>query len=307
MNTSAQKRASQVGYLSLPGKPAPDEESQPEASEDHDLPSLAPAIHQDRRLRRSMDRATIVGLTSAFALVAIGIFMGGNLGMFWDLPSVFIVFGGTLGVTLVNYPLRDLAMLLSVVKHVFMETVTSAPALVRQFVELSYQSRRSGILSIEPSLKSVADPFMAQGLQMLVDGVELATVKEVMETEIDAAVERHQVGAEIFTSMGTYSPALGMIGTLIGLVQMLRTMNDPSTIGPAMAVAIITTFYGAVLANLLFLPMSGKLKTRSAEEVTTKRLVLHGVVAIAQGDNPRILEQKLNSFVSPSRRVSAFR
>jgi chemotaxis protein MotA len=253
-----------------------------------------------------MDLATIIGIISAFALVVIAISMGGTLGMFWDIPSLLIVLGGTLGVTLINYPLRDLLKLVSVVKHVFVERLRSVPHIIYDFVQLAHQARKDGILSLEPAVRALDDPFMAKGLQMTIDGVELSLVKEILESEIENVMERHRVGADIFTSMGTFAPALGMIGTLIGLVQMLRTMNDPSSIGPAMAVAIITTFYGAVLANMLFLPMSGKLRNRSAEEVMIKELVLQGVLGIARGDNPRVLEQKLHSFVPASLRVSAF-
>ncbi|MFH1035772.1 MAG: MotA/TolQ/ExbB proton channel family protein [Pseudomonadota bacterium] len=253
-----------------------------------------------------MDRATIIGIISAFALVVIAISNGGNLGMFWDLPSLLIVMGGTLGVTLINYPLRDLLKLVAVTRHVFVEGLRSTPHIIYQFVELAHQARKDGILSLEPAVHSLDDPFMAKGLQMTIDGVELTTVKEILETEIDNVMERHRLGADIFTSMGTFAPALGMIGTLIGLVQMLRTMNDPASIGPAMSLAIITTFYGAVLANMLFLPMGGKLRARSAEEVLLKELMLHGVLGIARGDNPRVLEQKLLSFVPASLRVSAF-
>lgn len=253
-----------------------------------------------------MDLATIIGIVSAFALVVIAISMGGTLGMFWDVPSLLIVMGGTLGVTLINYPLRDLLKLLGVTKHVFVGRLRSAPEIIYHFVELSHRARKDGILSLEPAVKVLEDPFMAKGLQMTIDGVDLTVVKDILETEIDNVMERHRVGADIFTSMGTFAPALGMIGTLIGLVQMLRTMDDPSSIGPAMAVAIITTFYGAVLANMLFLPMSGKLRNRSAEEVMIKELMLHGVLGIARGDNPRVLEQKLHSFVPASLRISAF-
>jgi chemotaxis protein MotA len=173
-------------------------------------------------------------------------------------------------------------------------------------VELSHRARKDGILSLEPTVRAMDDRFMAKGLQMTIDGVEPTVVKETLETEIDNVIERHRVGADIFTSMGTFAPALGMIGTLIGLVQMLRTMNDPSAIGPGMAVALMTTFYGAVLANMLFLPMSGKLRNRSAEEVVMKELILQGVLGIARGDNPRVLEQKLHSFIPASMRTSSF-
>lgn len=253
-----------------------------------------------------MDLATVIGIFSSFTLVMVAITMDGSLGMFLNKPGALIVLGGTLGVTLVNYPLRDVLRLLAVLKHVFVHRLEPVPLLIKQFVDLSYRARREGILSLETAVRQMKDPFMAKGLRMTIDGVELAVIKEVMETDIDYVAERHRLGADIFTSMGTYAPALGMIGTLIGLVQMLRTMNDPSAIGPGMAVALMTTFYGAVLANMVFLPMGGKLKNRSAEEVMIKELIMHGVLGIARGDNPRVMEQKLHSFIPVALRTSSF-
>ncbi|MFH1060206.1 MAG: MotA/TolQ/ExbB proton channel family protein [Pseudomonadota bacterium] len=253
-----------------------------------------------------MDLATVVGITSAFALVVVAMTLGGSISMFIDIPSALIVFGGTLGVTLINYPLRDVLKLVAVTKHVFFQKLHSAPEMIARFVELSSKARREGILALEPAVRELDDAFFAKGLQLTIDGVEPPAIKEILETEIDYVAERHRLGAEIFMTLGTFAPALGMIGTLTGLVQMLQNMSDPSSIGPAMAVAIITTFYGAVLANMLFLPMSGKLKNRSAEEVMIKELMLHGILAIARGDNPRVIEQKLHSFIPPAARTSAF-
>ena len=253
-----------------------------------------------------MDLATVIGITSAFALVVIAMTLGGSITMFFDIPSVLIVVGGTLGVTLINYPLRDVLKVVAVTKHVFFQKLQSAPEMITRFVDLSTKARREGILALEPAVRELDDPFFAKGLQLTIDGVEPPAIKEILETEIDYVAERHRLGAEIFMTLGTFAPALGMIGTLIGLVQMLQNMSDPSSIGPAMAVAIITTFYGAVLANMVFLPMSGKLRNRSAEEVMIKELMLHGILAIARGDNPRVIEQKLHSFIPPSSRVSAF-
>ena len=180
--------------------------------------------------------------------------------MFFDLASVMVVVGGTIGVTLVNYPLGDVLRLISVVRKVFFHKVTPAHEIIGQFVEFASKARREGILALESAMKEVGDPFLTKGLQLTIDGLEPANIKEILETEIDYVVERHRLGAEIFMTMGTFAPAMGMIGTLIGLVQMLKAMDDPSSIGPAMAVAIITTFYGACLANMVFLPMSGKLR-----------------------------------------------
>ena len=254
-----------------------------------------------------MDLATVIGIISAFALVLIAMTLGGSILMFMDPASALIVVGGTIGVTLINYPLRDVLKLVGIVKHVFFYKLIPVPQLVNQFVEYASKARREGILALEGAVKEVSDPFLAKGLQLTIDGLEPANIKEILETEIDYVVERHRQGAEIFMTMGTFAPALGMIGTLIGLVQMLQTMNDPSSIGPAMAVAIITTFYGAVLANMVFLPMSGKLKGRSQEEVMVKEIMLNGILSIARGDNPRIIEQKLHSFLPPSLRQSVFK
>ncbi len=254
-----------------------------------------------------MDLATIIGIVSAFALVLIAMTLGGSPMMFFDIPSVLVVVGGTIGVTLINYPLRDVLKLVSVVKHVFFEQLVPVPQVISQFVEFATRARREGILALEGALKEVQDPFLAKGLQLTIDGLEPANIKEILETEIDYVAERHRLGAEIFMTMGTFAPAMGMIGTLIGLVQMLQSMSDPSSIGPAMAVAIITTFYGACLANILFLPMSGKLRNRSAEEVMMKEIILNGVLSIARGDNPRVIEQKLHSFIPPALRQSVFK
>ena len=254
-----------------------------------------------------MDLATVVGISSAFALVVISMTLGGSILMFVDIPSVLIVVGGTIGVTLVNYPLRDVLKLVGIVKHVFFHKLIPVPQLISQFVEFATRARREGILALETSMKEVDDAFLQKGLQLTIDGLEPGNIKEILETEIDYVAERHRLGAEIFMTMGTFAPAMGMIGTLIGLVQMLQSMDDPSNIGPAMAVAIITTFYGAVMANMVFLPMSGKLKNRSSEEVMTKELMLNGILSIARGDNPRVIEQKLHSFLPPSLRQSVFK
>ena len=254
-----------------------------------------------------MDLATVIGIVSSFALVFIAMSLGGSPMMFFDLASVMVVVGGTIGVTLVNYPLGDVLKLISVVRKVFFHKVTPAHQIIAQFVEFASKARREGILALEGAMKEVTDPFLIKGLQLTIDGLEPANIKEILETEIDYVVERHRLGAEIFMTMGTFAPAMGMIGTLIGLVQMLRSMDDPSNIGPAMAVAIITTFYGACLANMVFLPMSGKLRNRSQEEVMVMEVVLNGILSIARGDNPRVIEQKLHSFLPPALRQSAFK
>ncbi len=253
-----------------------------------------------------MDIATLVGIVLSFALVLSAIMMGGSLSIFINIPSVMIVVGGTLGATMINYPLPDILKVTKVVKNAFFMKKMTASELIATFVNLAGVARREGILALESKLNEMEDEFMKKGMQLSVDGLEPAAIKEILETEIDAIQDRHKLGAEIFTTMGTFAPALGMIGTLIGLVQMLQTMSDPSTIGPAMAVALLTTFYGAVMANIMFLPIAGKLKNRSSEEVMMKDLMTEGVISIAKGENPRVIEQKLNAYLPPQMRQSSF-
>ncbi len=252
-----------------------------------------------------MDLATILGLLLAFGLVSAAIMFGGSPLIFINIPAAFIVLGGTIGATLVNYPLGHVLGVIGVIKQTFMSQADSPSKIIEQFMEYANKARREGILSLEPLLKSIDDHYLKKGLQLTVDGLEPQTIQEIMETEVSYLEERHETGAEILGVMGTISPAMGMIGTVIGLVQMLQALDDPSAIGPAMAVALITTFYGALLANLIFNPMSGKLRARSKEEILAKEMMLEGILCISKGENPRIIEEKLNSYLPPKiRRIT---
>ncbi len=253
-----------------------------------------------------MDLATLIGIVSAFALVIASIMMGSGLGLFIDIPSAMIVIGGTLGATMIHYPLKDVLGVFRVLKNVFLSRVWSMQELIDRFVEFSRKSRREGLLALERDLWTLNDGFLIRGLQLAVDGMEPDSIREILEIEIDYQQERHRLGAEILNSMATFFPAMGMIGTLIGLIQMLRTMEDPGTIGPAMALALVTTFYGALGANLICLPMAGKLRKRSQEETMIKEMVIAGIIAIVNGENPRIVEQKLHAFMPPHLRESHF-
>ena len=254
-----------------------------------------------------MDIATLVGIVCAFALVLSAIMIGGDIKLFFDIPSLMIVLGGTLGATLVNYPLPDVLKVLKVVKNAFFHRSNTTKDLISSLVTLAGTARREGILALETPISRLGDEFMKKGIQLSIDGFEPNSIREILGTEIISIQDRHKLGSEIFTTLGTFAPALGMIGTLIGLVQMLKTMDDPSTIGPSMAVALLTTFYGAILANLFCLPVAGKLRTRSGEEVITKELITEGIIAIAKGDNPRIIEQKLNAYLPTRQRENSFR
>lgn len=253
-----------------------------------------------------MDLATVVGIFSAFSLVIIAIMSGGMLAVFISIPSMMIVGGGTIGATLINYPLGQVLGVVNVLKNAFFHKGIRAASVIPMLVDFSGRARKDGILALESASKEIDDKFLQKGIQLAIDGLEPQSIQDILEREIEFLEERHKLGSEIFTTMGTFAPALGLIGTLIGLVQMLQNMDDPSSIGPAMAVALLTTFYGAILANLVFLPISGKLSTRSQEEILIKSLMKEGIMAIAAGDNPRVVEQKLHAFLSPKLRESSF-
>ncbi|MCD6197971.1 MAG: MotA/TolQ/ExbB proton channel family protein [Deltaproteobacteria bacterium] len=253
-----------------------------------------------------MDLGTLLGIVSGFGLVIIAMSIGGGLGAFINAPSVMIVCGGTMGATLINYPISDVLGVIKVAKNAFFSEKVKTEKIMEMLIEMSKVSRREGILGLEKTLKDIKDPFFVKGMTLMIDGIEPAKLSELLDTEVEYIEERHRLGAEIFMTMGNFAPAMGMIGTLIGLVKMLMQMDDPSSIGPSMAVALITTFYGVILANLIFIPISGKLRTRSAQELATKQLIMSGVLSVQSGDNPRMLEQKLHSFVSPKERKSVF-
>jgi chemotaxis protein MotA len=245
-----------------------------------------------------MDLATILGIVISFGLVLAGILEGGSIMIFVSIPSLLIVVGGTIGATLVNYPLATVLGVMGVIKKTFNASAQSPSSIIEQFMDFANRARREGILSLEPVIKEVEDAYLRKGLQLTVDGLEPQAIQEILETEISSLESRHETGVEIINAMGAYAPALGMIGTVIGLVQMLQTMSDPSSIG----VALITTFYGAVLANLVFIPMAGKLKMRSREEVTMREMQMEGILAISRGENPRIIQEKLSSYQPPKER-----
>ena len=250
-----------------------------------------------------MDIATLIGILVSFGLVIIAILVGGDGSWFVNGPSLMIVCSGTMGATLLAYPLGDVLGVFRVVKNVFMHKSQVVSELIPLISEFAKKARQEGILSFESQLDKIEDPFLVEGIQMAIDGMESSAIEDVMTTEIIYLEERHRLGSEIFSTMGRFAPAVGMLGTIIGLVQMLMQMEDPSQIGAPMAVALLTTFYGTLLANLVFLPIAGKLKTRSKQELLVKQMVLQGVISIQSGDNHRIVEQKLKAFIAPRARI----
>ena len=252
-----------------------------------------------------MDIATLIGILVSFGLVIVSILVGGDGSWFVNAPSLMIVCGGTMGATLLAYPLKEVLSVFKVAKNVFMHKSQVVSDLIPLITGFAKKARQEGILSFESQLDDIDDPFLVQGIQMAIDGMESSSIEDVMTTEIIYLEERHRLGAEIFSTMGKFAPAVGLLGTMIGLVQMLMQMEDPSQIGAPMAVALLTTFYGTLLANLVFLPVAGKLKTRSKQEILTKQMVLEGVISIQSGENHRVVEQKLKAFIAPKARMEA--
>lgn len=253
-----------------------------------------------------MDLATLLGLIIGFGMIFGSIILGNGLGFFIDPMSMMIVMGGTIGATLVAFPLSDVTGLISAMMKAFIYKGDDLSELVPRMVEYAKVARRDGVLALENVAGDTDDPFMRQGVQLVVDGTEPELTRQILEVEIDKIGERHKIGAGILEAMGNFSPAMGMIGTLIGLIFMLQSLDDPSSIGPKMSIALITTFYGALLANLLFIPLAEKLKKRSNEEMLYKEMAMAGILSIQSGDVPRIVEQKLNTFLPPGQRQSQF-
>lgn len=250
-----------------------------------------------------MDIATLVGILSGTLMIFLTILLGGDLMGFISVGSIMIVIGGTFAATLVNFPLSTVLEVVSITKNAFFLKAESPSEIIETMVSLAEKARREGILAIEKSIYDIDDPFLRTGVQLAVDGSDPEIIRSIMENELVNLEARHKMGHSVLHAMGTYCPAFGMIGTLIGLIQMLRNLEDPTQIGAGMAIALITTFYGALMANLVFLPMEGKLKNRTKDEVMKREMVIEGILAIQSGDNPRIVRGKLTTFVAPKFRA----
>jgi chemotaxis protein MotA len=249
-----------------------------------------------------MDLATIIGLVLGYGLIVFAIASKPGAGFFVDIGSLMIVMGGTLGALFMSFPLASIKTLHATFVKVVFDQDTSLADTIRTLVAIAEKARREGILAIEQGLEQVEDDFMKDGLRLAVDGTEPEVIKAILEIELGSLEERHQNGAYIWMQVATYAPAFGMIGTLIGLIQMLQALDDPSKIGLGMATALLTTFYGALIANLIGLPVSSKLALRSKRELARKAMVVEGILAIQNGDNPRLVSEKLKTFLPPAQR-----
>lgn len=251
-----------------------------------------------------MDIGTIAGIVVALVAIAAGIVLGGgNPLALIDMPSIAVVFGGTTGAVIMSFPLARVLKVHSIVlKSVFTKPVDPVTT-IKDIVRYAEVARREGILALENLVPEMSDDFIVRGVKMAVDGTDPELINSIMETELEASIDRHAQGKQILDVTGRYAPAFGMIGTLMGLIFMLSNMDDPSKIGPGMAVALITTLYGAIIANVVTGPLAEKLTARDAEEIMVKTIIIAGVMAIQSGDNPRVVESKLLTYLPPGQRV----
>ncbi len=251
-----------------------------------------------------MDIGTLIGVLAGTALVMSAIVMGAGLASFFHVPSLLITVGGTFAAALISFPLGKIFGLVSVVKKTMLYKPASMQSEIKRITEFAQVARRDGLLALEDRLEGLDEPLLHKGIQLVIDGTSPEILRSILMIEVNSMYDRHSEGKSILEQMGASAPAFGMIGTLIGLVAMLKNLTDPASIGSGMAVALLTTFYGALMANLIFLPLAGKLDNRHKEEALMKELLIEGILSIQAGDNPRTIEEKLKAFVPPGLRKS---
>ncbi len=249
-----------------------------------------------------MDLATLIGLLGSFGIIAVAMIMGGSILLFVNVPSLLIVFVGSMFVVLIKFPIGQFFSAVKIAAKAFSNKAPDPAKLIEEGVELANIARKEGVLGLEG--QDIENEFLKRGIQLCVDGHEPDFVRTMLSKDINLTIARHETGQAIFKSLGDVGPAMGMIGTLIGLVQMLSAMDDPKSIGPAMAVALLTTLYGAILATAFALPIADKLSLRSKEERLNKVLILETISSIQEGLNPRVMEELLKTYLPEGKRDS---
>lgn len=247
-----------------------------------------------------MDIATLIGMLGAMAVVVVAMLQGGSIMTFVNLPSILIVVGGTILVVMVKFSLGQFLGASKVALRAFMCKVESPPKAIRQIVDLATIARKEGVLALEN--EDISIEYLDDGVKMLIDGADRNVISSFMNKEIQQSYDRHSWGEKVWSATADVAPAMGMIGTLIGLVQMLSAMDDPKSIGPSMAVALLTTLYGAMIANMVAKPIADKLHLRKSEESRIRSICVDGVLAIQEGQNPRTIESILNAYLDPKKR-----
>ena len=250
-----------------------------------------------------MDIATLIGLVGAIGTIIMAIVIGGSAGMFVNIPSLIIVFGGTLMVTMMRSSMSDFVGAVGVAGRSFGNPLEKPETLIEKFVEYAELVRKDGMIALESKVGEEKNEYLKRGLEMLVDGKDKGYVSTQLTKDTEIMVIRHERGADIWSAIGDFGPAMGMIGTLVGLVQMLANMSDPKSIGPAMAVALLTTLYGAFLANVIAFPIQQKLKQRMVDETLNNELILTALNFMQDGGNPRVLSDKLSIYLDPATRA----
>ena len=264
------------------------------------------AIGIEKVVTVSMDMATVLGILLAWgALVGSLLMEGADIRALINLPAALLVFGGTLGAATMSFKMSQIKQLPAIIAQVFSEKNHDVPETVRIMVRMGDKARREGLLTLEQDAKTMEDPFLQRGIRLAIDGTDPEIVREILTTEIHFLQARHKVGEHMFSTLGGFAPTLGIIGTVMGLIHMLANLSDPGKMGPLIAGAFIATLYGVSSANLIFLPISNKLKARSADEVLLREVMVEGILAIQAGDNPRVVEEKLKAYVAPRQRQPA--
>jgi len=249
-----------------------------------------------------LDLASVFGLVGGIAVILITILLSGDLIGYVDIPSIICTFGGTIAMTFMAFPIKKLKEGFAALKYVFVYKETDAEYIIKSIIDLANTARKEGLLALEEAAQQLKDDFLQKGILLIVDGTDPELVRNILETELSFIEERHKSNQGVYEFMAAIGPGFGMLGTLIGLINMLANLSDPSTVGPNMAVAIVTTLYGSLIANVLCNPVISKLKIRSSQESLMKEVMLEGMLSIQAGENPRIIEEKLKAFMSPKLR-----
>ncbi len=253
-----------------------------------------------------MDKSTVIGLVLGLTAVFGGALLDGTpMASLISVPAFVIVILGTLGATILSNPLENVKRLPALARGAFFEKGRPGGELVEMFVDLATRARKDGVLSLENEIRSLPDPFLQKGIQLVVDGTDEEVIKEVLEADIAATAQRHAAGYAMFEMMGGYSPTLGIIGAVLGLIHVLSKVDDPTKLAAGIAVAFVATLYGVSTANLIYLPLASKLRLKSEAEQHRGHLILQGILAIQAGDNPRVVRDKLDVFLAPKHRGSA--
>lgn len=252
-----------------------------------------------------MEITTIVGILITVACLVGGIIQQGSPQSFIDIASILITVGGTIGATIASYSLKDLKKMIKVIPIAFKKTEYDLYSTIYKIIDLANIARKDGLLALDNKSREIEDPFLKKGIMLVVDGTDPELIRNIMETEIVFKEDRHNMGSNILFSASSFAPAFGMIGTLIGLIGMLRSLNDADNLGVGMATALVTTLYGSVLANMVCTPLATKLKNMAEEETKYNELILEGLLSIQAGENPRLIEEKLLSFIARSEQAEA--